>query len=398
MFSMPAAVVTAVAVVVALGLATACDGADGARADGATTIVFETGVPGVIDGCDGLWATSTGSRRVRFVAGAAGRSVHEPSLPSFSPDGRTLAFALAGEGYEFDLYAMDVGSGRVEVLASRTGALFLREWSPTSSELLTTRRAAGAKRHELVVLDREGGARMLGPTTGSNLDHAWSPSGTRLAYSTPERKEPSALWILDVASGAKRPIARTDGYATPSWSSDGRLIAFFRDSDVWLVRADGRDLRLLARGPEPGDAGRVVWLPGDRELLVVRDRRDPFDPHLHDVARVDITTGRVVRSLEAVVAIELSPDARELLFLRPHRAVRVPGFAPEKLYSIRVAALDGSDERTVGAVHESNLKHGGVPVWQPSPARIAAAHGQFAPRRSEFCERRLEQFRRRLSR
>jgi Tol biopolymer transport system component len=118
----------------------------------------------------------------------------------------------------------------------------------------------------------------------SDLGHnpSWSPDGNELAVSvdssaipTVRNRLPSALWIVNVASGAKRKL--TDGDAVqPSWSPNGHRIAF------WGVHSGGgrRDIWTISAGggtPVPvtnDDALDInpVWSPDGNFLYFASDR------------------------------------------------------------------------------------------------------------------------------
>jgi dipeptidyl aminopeptidase/acylaminoacyl peptidase len=369
-----------------------------------TTVVFETGVPGAGDACDGLWAVEVGGRRARLVVGPRGaEGAEEPAIPSFASNGSTLAFGLSREGYEFDVYALAAQSGRVSRIASRTGALFLREWSPATDELLTLRAGADEEGHELVVVRPNGETRVVDEDPPT-VDYAWSPDGEKLAFSASDKeRKREYLAVMDADGDERQEVAELGeddgGWAFPSWSPDGRTIAYFRDGDLWTVGVNGGDPQRLAAREASEERG-VFWLPSGRELLLAREPpQRPDEGFIKDVVRVDLGSGAVTPQLQGVVPVGLSPRGDELLFLRPHRQVSVPGgfFAPEDMYSIRVRHVDGGAERTIGVMHESVLRHGSRPVWQPRAGEVAAATGAFRPRRAAYCARLLDAYRRRLS-
>jgi Tol biopolymer transport system component len=49
----------------------------------------------------------------------------------------------------------------------------------------------------------------------------------------------------------------------PTFSPDGRFIAFIRDGDLYLIHADGSHQKRIARGP--GILSHPAWwMPGER--------------------------------------------------------------------------------------------------------------------------------------
>lgn len=216
------------------------------------------------------------SGRVRLFARAA-------QSPSWSPDGRRLAYVRDGE-----LWVADTdGSHRGRVSAYATAA----DWAPDGRSLVVERdgalvvvRADGARERELtagaepvwsrqnrIAFVRDGdlylvdpngrGLRRLTTSTAIESDPAWSPDGGRLAFVATDGAA-SDLFVLDVARGAVTQITADPVPETsPAWSADGATIAFVANrtgaESAWTVGANG---------------GNAVVLPGVTRLTGLRWR------------------------------------------------------------------------------------------------------------------------------
>jgi TolB protein len=74
-------------------------------------------------------------------------------------------------------------------------------------------------------------------------------------------------------SGLRKVVSDAE---TPSWSPDGRKIAFLRGVAIFVINSDGSAPRRLQSGGEPS---RVSWSPDGRLLLfdrVVKGNRDVY--------------------------------------------------------------------------------------------------------------------------
>jgi TolB protein len=68
---------------------------------------------------------------------------------------------------------------------------------------------------------------------------SWSPNGRKVAF-----VRRNDIYLVRRSGRGLRRLTHRGGYA-PAWSPDGRWIAFIRGGDLYIVRTDGRRLRRL---------------------------------------------------------------------------------------------------------------------------------------------------------
>jgi Tol biopolymer transport system component/imidazolonepropionase-like amidohydrolase len=119
-----------------------------------------------------------------------------------------------------------------------------------------------------------------------DTDPAWSPDGTRIAFST-DRDGSMDLWIRDMRSGAERKIAPRAMSAT--WSPDNTRIAFLDpESQLQIVDvASGQVRKAHDRLNEPG---RPSWSPDGRAIVMgaLRPYSTRFREGTNQILRVAI--------------------------------------------------------------------------------------------------------------
>jgi len=110
---------------------------------------------------------------------------------------------------------------------------------------------------------------------GTNVAAALSPDGRTLAIDLL-----GTLWTLPAAGGTATPITDISMDARqPSWSPDGRRIAFqaYRSStwQIWIVNADGTDLRPVTSSAF--DDREPAWSPDGTRIAFSSDRSGNYD-------------------------------------------------------------------------------------------------------------------------
>ncbi|WP_394825484.1 hypothetical protein [Pendulispora albinea] len=161
----------------------------------------------------------------------------EAREPSISPDGRFIVFESHAVGSEANGSLWRVGTdGRGLVrLTDGRGNDRQPNWSPAGDRILFQSNRRG--NFDIYTIDPNG--RSLENVTQSpaeDTDAAWSPDGTHIVYSSDEGSlEHANLFVIarradqtGQTSGGKRTrVTHSRGYdGAPSWSPDGRFIAF----------------------------------------------------------------------------------------------------------------------------------------------------------------------------
>ena len=145
---------------------------------------------------------------------------------SFTSDGKTVAYVTYPEGVLWKANAD--GSNPLELTSAPVYPKSIR-WSPDGTQILFVDRTPRGT-NGIYVVAADGGAphQLLPHDTDNETDPTWSPDGKKIAYSTCPTLGASIksdLRILDLATGKSALIPRSEGLVTPHWSPDGKLIS-----------------------------------------------------------------------------------------------------------------------------------------------------------------------------
>ena len=108
------------------------------------------------------------------------------------------------------------------------------------------------------------GARQVSTAKGFDSLPSWSPDGRRLAFHRCVEQR-CTLWLVNADSSNEGPLLATeDDTRWPAWSPDGNWIAFTKTvgtkaSDIWIIRPDSKDEQRVTRWPGPDEG--ATWNP-----------------------------------------------------------------------------------------------------------------------------------------
>jgi Tol biopolymer transport system component len=158
------------------------------------------------------------------------------------------------------------------------------------------------------------------PLTGRDghaFEPAWSPDGTRIAYTYRELDLPQTyIEVMDVDGSNRQRLTHGGTDTSPVWSPDGSQVAFIshRDGDtglVYVMNADGSDVRLLRDGV---DASSLAWSPDGRQLAVTSRHLDGTHVYLMDADGSNLH--RLLKTSESAWDAIWSPDGSTIAYVR----------------------------------------------------------------------------------
>jgi TolB protein len=266
--------------------------------------------------------------------------------------------------------AAAAAAGLVSVAQAHRAAHHAQATAPTPiSRIAFTNRVGKRVSIYSVRVDGEGRVRL----SDASVDDApsWSPDGKRIAF---QRGSGSFdLYLMDAHGRNERRLTKTaDGEAQPAWSPDGKRIAFLQlrrgqlHNDICLLELASRQVRCITHNTARfAFATSPAWSPDGRRLAFVSFvgalNRGIQVINVDGTGRRRLTRGRALDDAPA-----WSPDGTRIAF--SSAAGRNPGFGVLNPGSeIFVMNADGSARRRL----TRNKVFDGYPAWSPRGTVLA---------------------------
>ena len=244
----------------------------------------------------------------------------------------TRVFPNAGQ---IGLYIANADGSGERQLFDAAGFDYDATWSPDGASIVYTSDREGSPDLFRVKPDGSGRERLTDDPAYDD-QAAFSPDGTQLAFVSTRHGGYARIWTLDLRSRRAKAVTTTTtasgmgGDFRPSWSPDGRWIAFSSDrgttmkmargrwealqpADIYLVRPDGTGLRRVNR---PGnfcgsprfssDARRLLAYCMPLEHTLETRRPSPLAGNDTTIVSIDVATGAVT-DIPAGAGVKISP-------------------------------------------------------------------------------------------
>ncbi len=186
--------------------------------------------------------------------------------PRFSPDGTSVVMSVARDGNS-DVFTMDLSTRRLTRLTNHPSIDTSPSFSPDGRQITFASDRGGSP--QLYVMNADGtDQRRITFKEGRYNTPVWSPRGDLIAF-TRQYKGQFFIGVIRPDGTGERELARSYLVEGPTWSPNGRVLMFFRETApradgtggqpaLWSVDLTGRNLRQVRT---PGSASDPAWSP-----------------------------------------------------------------------------------------------------------------------------------------
>ncbi|MDC1454823.1 Tol-Pal system beta propeller repeat protein TolB [Amylibacter sp.] len=221
--------------------------------------------------------------------------------PRFSPNNEEIVYTSYETGVP-KVYLMNVDTLNKRVLDDQPGMTFAPRFSPDGRNVVMSLTDRGNTDIYSVVLESRRKTRL---TSGPSIDTApsFSPDGKQIVFES-DRGGRQQIYMMSSSGGDATRISFGKGsYGTPVWSPRGDMIAFTKISQgrfhIGVMRTDGSNERLLTasfldEGP--------TWSPNGRVIMFFRESAGTNGAP--EIFSVDVTG----RNLKRVKTIQNGSD------------------------------------------------------------------------------------------
>ena len=311
-------------------------------------------------------ARSEYKHRVPDFESTADRVVKGILAPAISPDGKRVAFEALNQ-----LWLLEIGGAATAL----TNDQFYKQtpaWSPDGTRLAYSSDKDGTTNVYILDLATRKERRLTNLRESAALDPVWSPDGKQIAYQGQE----GTVYVMDVAGGAPREVIRTTYEpGRPSWSANGKALSLavlrayskrYREGTSLILTADLATGKQVLTEPAPYKSIMTrgldgpVYSPAGGQVAYVMDGY--LWVRAVDANGLPVSEARPITE-EMTDAPSWSGDGKHLLYLSAGRMrlVAADGKTPPVNVPVSLSwHREASSKKTV--IHAGRLWDGSGPA------------------------------------
>ena len=190
--------------------------------------------------------------------------------PRFSPSSQEITY-LSYEDGRPRVYLLNIETGQREIVGDFPNMSFAPRFSPNGQQIIMSLQEGGNSNIYLMDLRTRRTNRL---TNSPSIDTApsFSPDGRRIVFES-DRAGNQQLFVMNADGSGQKRISFGEGrYSTPVWSPRGDLIAFTKKLGpkflIGVIRPDGSGERILTEGFHNEGP---TWSPNGRVLMFFRE-------------------------------------------------------------------------------------------------------------------------------
>ncbi len=197
---------------------------------------------------------------------------HLVLTPRFNPRSQEITYMSYASG-EPRVYLYNIETGQQQVVGEFPGMTFSPRFSPDGLQVIMSLQQGGNANIYTMELQTRRTQRLTN-TPAIDTAPSFAPDGSQISFES-DRSGSQQIYVMNSDGSDQRRISYGDGrYSTPVWSPRGDLIAFTKLLNgrflIGVMKADGSGERILTEGYHNEGP---TWSPNGRVLMFFRESR-----------------------------------------------------------------------------------------------------------------------------